>query len=87
MSDYCIERPYIEETDHLGKVRWSKDNRYLEEPFDHMGHRDDVKDVREMYHPFMAIITACHDGKLRIISTAMKRIVGILHAGHSTGIR
>lgn len=52
-----------------------------------MDHRDDVKDVKEMQHPFLAIITACHDGKLRIISTKMKRIVGILHSGHSTGVR
>lgn len=57
------------------------------EPFEHMNHRDDVKDVKEMYHPFLALITACYDGKMRIISTKQRRVVGILHSGHDTGIR
>ena len=52
-----------------------------------MDHRDDIKDVKEIYHPFLAIITASHDGKLRIISIKLRRIIGILHTGHSTGIR
>ena len=53
-----------------------------------MNHRDDVKDVREIYHPFLAIITACHDGKLRVIDAVhMRRVIGILHSGHATGIR
>ena len=68
-------------------MKLDSDQRYLVEPFEHMNHRDDVKDVKEIYHPFLAIITASHDGKLRIISIKLRRIIGILHTGHSTGIR
>lgn len=52
-----------------------------------MNHRDDVKDVKEIFHPFLAIVTACHDGKLRIIDTKLRRIIGIILSGHATGIR
>ena len=88
-GEHQIERPFVEEFDDFGEKKLSEDSdlRYLVEPFDHMNHRDDVKDVKEIYHPYLAIITACHDGKLRIISTKLRRAIGILHTGHTTGIR
>lgn len=52
-----------------------------------MKHPDTVLDCIEIYHPMMAIVTACHDEKIRIISTTLKRIIGILDSGHQTGIR
>ena len=87
-GDQHIERPFVDEYDaHGNRVTHGSELRYLVEPFEHMNHRDDVKDVKEIIHPFLAIITACHDGKLRIISTKMRRVIGILHSGHATGIR
>ena len=60
---------------------------YLQATFPDMRHPDTVLDVIEIYHPMMAVVTACHDEKIRIISTQLKRIIGILDTGHQTGIR
>lgn len=51
-----------------------------------MKHPDTVLDVIEIYHPMKAVVTACHDEKIRIISMELKRTIGILDR-HETGIR
>ena len=50
-GEHQIERPFVEEFDDFGEKKHSEDSdlRYLVEPFDHMNHRDDVKDVKEIY--------------------------------------
>ena len=69
-GEHMVERPFVDVYDEFGDLKpRDPDLRYVLEPFEHMDHRDDVKDVREIYHPYLALITACHDGKLRIIST------------------
>ena len=54
--------------------------------FPDMKHPDTVLDVIEIYHPMKAVVTACHDEKIRIISMELKRTIGILDR-HETGIR
>ena len=46
-----------------------------------------ITDIAEMHYPYLAIITACHDCKIRIFVKELKRVVGVLETGHFTGIR
>ena len=91
--DLVIEKPFVEnEIDALDgghtKDYGQDDNlRYLMKPFEDLTHIDDVKDVVEIYFPFKAVVTACHDGKVRIIDMKLRRQVGMLDSGHKTGIR
>ena len=55
--------------------------------FPDMRHPDTILDVIEVIHPMQAVVTACHDEKIRIISTKLRRIIGVLDSGHKTGIR
>ena len=52
-----------------------------------MNFNDDVSDVAEIFHPDLWLAVACHNGKLKLISTELRRTVGLLDSGHSTGLK
>ena len=49
--EMSIERPFVDEFDELGIKKQNGELRYLEEAFEHMDHRDDVKDVKDNVEP------------------------------------